>query len=384
MPLSMCTITGGVNGWTKSDGAMSTGQVTFQPVQPATGAGYILVADSITERLVAGNISKQLANNSQIPALQYVVTEQIDGCPNVSYVITPTGSTLDLSSAPRGQVGVLTPIYILASMLGQPNGPASLDGTGHIVTSQMPVGSGVLSVTPGDSTITIGGTGANPTVAAHVGTTSGTVATGDDARIVGSFQKSTVTTKGDLFVATGPATLVRVGVGTDGQALLADSSQATGVKWGAAGAARVVVRQAWITDQGRITLPNTAAAWLALAGFPTLTIPAAVGDYIDVTAQGLKNPAAAKIDVAVLAGGVPVRYMTSGSSTPGFDGDAGWQSPAPFLGRPSSHGFTVGSGDLTGGTVVFCVAINDSGSGTLDASANYPWFWRATNFGPVS
>lgn len=44
---------------------------------------------------------------------------------------------------------------------------------------------------------------------------------------------STVTTKGDLLVATGSATLARLGVGADGQALLADSAQASGVKWGA-------------------------------------------------------------------------------------------------------------------------------------------------------
>jgi hypothetical protein len=49
--------------------------------------------------------------------------------------------------------------------------------------------------------------------------------------------KSTVTTKGDLIVATAAATVTRVGVGADGQTLTADSTQASGVKWAASGAA---------------------------------------------------------------------------------------------------------------------------------------------------
>lgn len=42
---------------------------------------------------------------------------------------------------------------------------------------------------------------------------------------------ATVTTKGDLIVATASAAVARLGVGTDGQVLTADSTQATGAKW---------------------------------------------------------------------------------------------------------------------------------------------------------
>ncbi len=47
--------------------------------------------------------------------------------------------------------------------------------------------------------------------------------------------KSLVTTKGDLIIATASAILARLGVGADGQVLTADSTQATGIKWTAAG-----------------------------------------------------------------------------------------------------------------------------------------------------
>jgi hypothetical protein len=43
--------------------------------------------------------------------------------------------------------------------------------------------------------------------------------------------KATLTTKGDIYAATAASTPARVAVGTDGQALIADSASAAGVKW---------------------------------------------------------------------------------------------------------------------------------------------------------
>jgi hypothetical protein len=42
---------------------------------------------------------------------------------------------------------------------------------------------------------------------------------------------ATLTTKGDIYVATASATVTRLGVGTNGFTLMADSAEATGVKW---------------------------------------------------------------------------------------------------------------------------------------------------------
>jgi len=47
----------------------------------------------------------------------------------------------------------------------------------------------------------------------------------------GAVAKSTFTTKGDLVAATAASTISRLGVGTNGQVLTADSTQSTGLNW---------------------------------------------------------------------------------------------------------------------------------------------------------
>ena len=60
------------------------------------------------------------------------------------------------------------------------------------------------------------------------GGTSGTVT-------VTNSMATAIDAKGDLIVGTGADTFTRVGVGTNGQILTADSAEASGVKWAAAG-----------------------------------------------------------------------------------------------------------------------------------------------------
>lgn len=51
--------------------------------------------------------------------------------------------------------------------------------------------------------------------------------------------KATLTTKGDLLVATAASTPARLGVGADATVLTADSAEASGMKWAAAGGSGV-------------------------------------------------------------------------------------------------------------------------------------------------
>lgn len=74
---------------------------------------------------------------------------------------------------------------------------------------------------------------ADRTLAVTYGTTAGTAMQGNDSRVASAVQASMATAKGDLFAATAASTLTRLGVGTNGQVLTADSTQGTGLKWAA-------------------------------------------------------------------------------------------------------------------------------------------------------
>jgi hypothetical protein len=64
-------------------------------------------------------------------------------------------------------------------------------------------------------------------LATALNTDVGTVATTATA----AQARSTLTAKGDLYVATASATTTRLGVGSNGQVLVADSSTVSGVRW---------------------------------------------------------------------------------------------------------------------------------------------------------
>lgn len=91
------------------------------------------------------------------------------------------------------------------------------------------------------------------------GTTMGTAAEGNDSRIVGAQQRSTLTTKGDLYVATASATTTRRAVGSDGQVLTADSAQADGIKWAAAPVDAGAQQRSTLTTKGDLYVATASA-----------------------------------------------------------------------------------------------------------------------------
>ena len=98
--------------------------------------------------------------------------------------------------------------------------------------------------------------------------------------LASTVQKSTVTTKGDLLVATGSGAITRLPVGSNDQILTADSSQSSGVKWAAAPAGAADTTSAYpISGYGffaaseNISAANGAGA-LDQAWFVRVFVPA--------------------------------------------------------------------------------------------------------------
>jgi hypothetical protein len=88
--------------------------------------------------------------------------------------------------------------------------------------------------------------------------------------VEGGIQPTLLTTKGDIIVATGNATLVRQGVGANGTVLTANSAQADGVEWATPSSGAVVqVKSATYATATTTTSGTYSASGLSLSITPT-------------------------------------------------------------------------------------------------------------------
>lgn len=136
---------------------------------------------------------------------------------------------------------------------------------------------------------------------------------------------------------------------------------------------------------GDFTSTNVGATWTQVTGL-TASISAAVGDYVMFIPSMMVDPTGATfLDVAVKVGASFVRYASSGTGTPATEGDPSLYGDNTYLGGGNGcFDFVVESGDLSGGTLTFAIVYRGTGTTTIVyASANYPFRWRAINYGQV-
>jgi len=98
--------------------------------------------------------------------------------------------------------------------------------------------------------------------------------------VEGGIQPTLLTTKGDIIVATGDATLIRQGVGTNNQVLMADSAQADGVKWANEATATLTTTGDTLyasaaNTPARLAVGSTGQVLTVSGGVPTWATPAA-------------------------------------------------------------------------------------------------------------
>lgn len=187
------------------------------------------------ESAVAGLVS-DLSTLSTAVAAKVPLTRAINTSTGLSGGGALSGDlTLTATDATTGARGI---VQLAGDLAGTATAPTVPGLTGKTPTSRvLAAGTGLTG--GGDLT-------ADRTFTVSYGTGVGTAAQGNDSRITGAVQSSTATTKGDLLVATAANTLARQGVGSDGQYLVADSAQTTGVKWGTVNAGG----EAFPTSQG--------------------------------------------------------------------------------------------------------------------------------------
>src|SRR5882762_9326055 len=239
----------------RSDGSAKTGVVFFSPSVRSRVAGTTLVVDTVVARLVNGSISVVLAYQDDpdlIPTgWTYRVIEKLDGeSPRGFSVKLPSSGPVVLDSLSTVDPVVPTEIKVRSvsgytpdafGNIGLPPAAGAAPNTRLIVTTSGLQGGGDLS--------------ADRTLSPVYGSTSGTVCQGNDSR---------------LSDARTP--LAHTHPQSDITGLAAALASKPGIK---------TVLERYVTS-GNISTSTGTNTWGPLTGSPTLTIPAAVGDYVSL------------------------------------------------------------------------------------------------------
>lgn len=201
--------------------AMPAGQPIPRAAVEAKGDLIVGYAPGMPGRLPAGSDGQVLTRDPDAPLGVKWATPSSDGGSGVPDGGT-TGQVLAKNSSTDGDADWKT---LTASDVGADPAGSAAAATSSALQKASNL-SDVASASAARANLGLGGA-----AVLNVGTTAGTVAAGDDARIDGALQRSVLTTKGDLPAATGAATVGRRSVGTPGQLLTVDPTQPTGIAW---------------------------------------------------------------------------------------------------------------------------------------------------------
>lgn len=177
-----------------------------------------------------------------------------------------------------------------------------------------------------------------------------------------------VNAKGDLIVGSGDNETLIVPVGLPDQVLTADPTTRAGVSWqtaaGGSGGLKSFGRTAPTT--GDFGPCGDSGTWTACPAGYMATTTADAGDRVLWGFEHIQqNNAEAAYDLASMVGGLPARYLSSGTNTPaaaGYGGlyvPAGW--PRPFI----PTWWEVAAEDIDGGSVTIALWYRNNGSGNM-------------------
>jgi len=191
-------------------------------------------------------------------------------------------STTDLSTheADTTSIHGITDTSVLVTLAGAgtlTNKTIDADGTGNAISNienadikaLAAIALSKLAVTTVSRALVSDGSGViapATTTSTEIGYVNG-VTSAIQTQIDARQARATLTTKGDLYVATASATVARQAIGTDTHVLTADSSLANGLKWSAPAAAPAVPTIQVLTGTSTYTRPaNVRAIRVRLVG----------------------------------------------------------------------------------------------------------------------
>ena len=126
-------------------------------------------------------------------------------------------------------------------------------------------------------------------------------------------QKATLTTKGDLYVASAGSTPARLAVGTNDFILTADSSTATGVKWAAApGGGKILQVVTATTSTATSNATNTYADTTLTANITPSSASSRVMVFVMHPFTAIKGAQEVSIDVQLLRDATVIHNPPSG------------------------------------------------------------------------
>ena len=189
----------------------------------------------------------------------------------------------------------------------------------------------------GDTLTIVRGQAGTSAIAHTAGASVKHVFTGDDATFFtagvatanAAIPKSVVTTKGDVVTATASATPARLGVGSNGQVLTADSTTSTGLKWATASTTPRIGQV--VTATTTTTTNTTVSGYVDITGLSVTITPTSATSKILVvamcqfsTSQGTTTYSTGQLQLvrgstslysnifgAYFSGGTPPQYLVT-------------------------------------------------------------------------
>lgn len=251
---------GYVNGVTS---AIQT-QLNTKVTDPMTTNGDIIVRSSGSPaRLGIGAADTVLKSDGTAPFYGQIVNADIDNAAAIAY------SKLDLSDSLTDS-DINSAAAIAYSKLNLADSIVNAD-----INSSAAIDLGKLATVTASRALVSNGSGFvsahGSTTATEIGHLSG-VTSAIQTQIDGKVDKSTLTAKGDLFIATASGTIARLEVGADGTFLKADSGTTEGASWASPSVPSFTYQAESTTYTAAVgeIIDASGAPW-------TLTLPTAVG-----------------------------------------------------------------------------------------------------------